>query len=54
MKVQKEKFEKTGLPGQLYLKKKLWLLKYVEKQPLQIFIAEFDEIDRQLTFAKIN
>lgn len=44
----KEKYEKKGLPGQLYLKKKLLSLKLEENKPLEAYLMEFEEIVRQL------
>lgn len=44
----KEKYEMKGLPGQLYLKKKLLSMKLKENESLETFMREFEEIVRQL------
>lgn len=47
----KDRYEKQGLPGQLYLKKKLLSMKLKENESLEKFILEFEEITRQLKAA---
>lgn len=44
----REKYEKKGLPGQLYLKKKLLSMKLQEEECLEAFILQFEEVTRKL------
>lgn len=46
-----EKYEKKGMPGQLFLKKKLLSMKLKEGEQLEKFIMEFEEVLRQLKAA---
>lgn len=47
-KTLNDRYEKKGLPGQLYLKKKLLSMKLKENESLETFIQEFEEVVRQL------
>lgn len=47
----KEKYEKKGLPGKMFLKKKLLSMKMKEGESLEKFIHDFEEIVRQLKSA---
>ena len=47
-KMLEQKHEKKGLPGQLYLKKKMLSMKLNEGESLKDFLDKFDEILRQL------
>lgn len=50
-KTLKDKYEKKGLTGQLFLKKKLLNMKLNENESVEKFISDFDEIVRQLKSA---
>ena len=43
-----DRYEKKGIPGQLILRRKLMSMKLKEQENLETFLAEFDEIIRQL------
>lgn len=51
-KTLEDKFERKGLPSQLFLKKKL--LKMRESDNLESFILECEEIIRQLSATGVN
>lgn len=48
------KYEKKGLPGQLFLKKKLLSMRLKENESLIKFIEDFENIIRQLKSAKVD
>lgn len=48
-KALKDRYEKKGLPGQIFLKKELMFLKLKEDESLENHIAECENIMRQLT-----
>uniref|UniRef100_A0A1Y1MQF0 Endonuclease n=2 Tax=Photinus pyralis TaxID=7054 RepID=A0A1Y1MQF0_PHOPY len=52
--VLENKFEKKGLTGQLFLKRKMLSMKLKEGEPLAAFILEFEDVLRQLKASKVN
>lgn len=50
-KTLEKKYEKKGLPGQLFLKKKLLSMKLREGESLEKFLTEFEDVIRQLKAA---
>lgn len=53
-KTLEDKFERKGLPGQLFLKKKMLQMKLREGENLENFILQFEELIRQLNATGVN